>query len=152
MNTLFLFTMGVFMSMNTFVFSQNLDVIRKNYEEAVSNKEVCDKMIDELELNGSTTVHLAYLGAYQTISANHISNPFGKLKAFKKGKMKIEEAIQKENENVEIRYIRLSIQKKAPSFLGYKSNIKEDELFLKTHLPKISSIQLKTKVETILEL
>lgn len=139
------------MSMNTFVFSQNLDVIRKNYEEAVSNKEVCDKMIDELELNGSTTVHLAYLGAYQTISANHISNPFGKLKAFKKGKMKIEEAVKKDKDNVEIRFIRLSIQKNAPGILGYRSNIKEDEFFLKANLHKISSTHLKTQIETILE-
>lgn len=97
-------------------------------------------MIGEFELSKEKSViALAYLGAYQKIWANHVFNPLSKLATFKKGKNNIELAISKEPENVEIRYIRFSVQKNAPSFLGFNNNIKEDRDFLKT---KKTSIQI----------
>lgn len=69
MRTAFLFSMGLFMTINSFGFSPSLDFIRKNYEEAVSDKEVREKLIEKLELFAPTAVHLAYLGAFQTIWA-----------------------------------------------------------------------------------
>jgi len=151
MRAAFFMSFSLILTMGTLGLSQSLSDLRNNYVEAVSNKEVCEKMIGELERNANTSIKLAYLGAFETIWANHVSNPIAKLRTFKKGKMKIEEAVKKDKDNVEIRFIRLSIQKNAPGILGYRSNIKEDELFLKANLHKISSTHLKTQIETILE-
>ena len=57
----------------------------------------------------------------------------------KKGKENIEEAIRKEPNNTELRFIRLSVQKNAPSFLGYKSNVQEDTDFIKKRLREFDS-------------
>lgn len=101
-------------------------------------------MIEELELSKEKSViALAYLGAYQTVWANHIFNPLTKLATFKKGKKNIELAISKEPENIEIRYIRFSVQKNAPSFLGYNSHLKEDRDFLVKNKKKSIQICLK---------
>lgn len=48
---------------------------------------------------------MAYLGGLQTIWANHVFSPISKLNTFKEGKKNIEQAIKKEPENVELRFI-----------------------------------------------
>ena len=109
-------------------------------------------MIEELELSKEKSViALAYLGGYQTIWANHVFNPLSKLATFKKGKNNIELAISKEPENVEIRYIRFSVQKNAPSFLGYNNNLKEDRDFLVKNKKNINSDFVQKNIETLLK-
>ena len=109
-------------------------------------------MIEELELSKEKSViALAYLGAYQTIWSNHVFNPLSKLATFKNGKNNIELAISKEPENVEIRYIRFSVQKNAPSFLGYNSHLKEDKDFLVKNKKNINSDLLQKNIETLLK-
>ncbi len=80
----------------------------------------------------------------------HLS-PISKLNTFKEGKKNIEQAIKKEPENVELRFIRLSVQKNAPSFLGYKSNINEDAKFIKENRHQIRSEILQKNIGTLLK-
>src|SRR5690606_30883120 len=104
----------------------------------------------EKRKNNSAT-HLAYLGALQAILAKHVFNPISKLNTFKEGKKNIEQAIKIEPDNAELRFIRLSIQKNAPSFLGYRSRINEDIEFIKKNRNLISSDILIENIETLLK-
>ena len=132
--------------------NSDLNEVRSSYNKAVLDKKLCKKMIEELELSKEKSViDLAYLGAYQTIWANHVFNPLSKLATFKKGKNNIELAISKEPENVEIRYIRFSVQKNAPSFLGYNNNLKEDRDFLVKNKKNINSDLLQKNIEKLLK-
>lgn len=138
--------------MNVSFKNSDLNEVRTSYNKAVLDKKLCKKMIEELELSKEKSViALAYLGAYQTIWANHVFNPLSKLATFKKGKNNIELAISKEPENVEIRYIRFSVQKNAPSFLGYNSHLKEDRDFLVKNKKNINSDFLQKNIETLLK-
>ncbi|MEG2162816.1 hypothetical protein AB670_03974 [Chryseobacterium sp. MOF25P] len=129
----------------------SLDKVRTNYTKLISDKELCEKMIAELEsAKTNSATHLAYLGGVQTIWANHVFSPISKLNSFKKGKENIEEAIRKEPNNTELRFIRLSVQKNAPSFLGYKSNVQEDTDFIKKRLREFDSEILKKNIELLL--
>lgn len=128
----------------------DLETIRKNYDLAVTDKVICKEMINELSNNMGNNVYLAYLGAFQTIWANHIFNPIAKWNTFKKGKANIEKAVKQDPANVEIRFIRLSIQKNCPGFLGYNDNIKEDKLFLNIHQNSITSSTLMNMVKSLL--
>ncbi len=128
-----------------------LDVVRANYGNAVSDKKLCQQMMAELaQTKNNSATHLAYLGALQTIWARHVLSPVSKLNTFKEGKRNIEQAIQKEPENAELRFIRLSVQKNAPSFLGYKSNVKEDSEFVRKNRRKIASGILQKNIDTLL--
>ncbi len=132
--------------------NSDLNEVRSSYSKAVLDKKLCEKMIEELELSKQkSAIALAYLGAYQTIWANHVFNPLSKLATFKKGKNNIELAISKEPENVEIRYIRFSVQKNAPSFLGYNSHLKEDKDFLVKNKKNINSDFVQKNIETLLK-
>ena len=114
-------------------FQLTLDQVRNNYTKAVNDKQVCELMIKELENSSNNDVSLAYLGAFQTIWANHVINPLSKYNTFVKGKKNIEKAVKSSPNNIEIRFLRYSVQKNAPSFLGYNDNITEDLNYIKKH-------------------
>ena len=144
----FLLTSMLLTSLN----NSDMNEVRTNFNLAVQDKNICKKMMEKLEqYNEKSSVYLAYLGGYQTIWANHVFNPLSKLATFKKGKNNIELAISKEPENVEIRYIRFSVQKNAPSFLGYNSHLKEDKDFLVKNKKNINSDLLQKNIETLLK-
>ncbi|OJV51813.1 MAG: hypothetical protein BGO31_08450 [Bacteroidetes bacterium 43-16] len=124
------------------VLALDLEYVRKSYEQAVKNEKLCSSLIEQLSGQTNNVVYLGYLGAFQTIWANHTSNPLAKLNTFNKGKKHIEQAIKAAPDNVELRFIRLSIQVNCPDFLNYSSNIKEDKKFIKTNLHKIESKSL----------
>ncbi|MGO3183237.1 MAG: hypothetical protein ACTIJ9_10425 [Aequorivita sp.] len=129
--------------------SIDLEYLRLNYENAVGNKELCHALIEALEIKKGEPVYLAYLSGLQTLWANHIINPIVKLGTFKKGRMNLERAVEMAPNNLEIRFIRLSVQKNAPRFLGYYENIETDEEFIKLHQQNISSVSLQRLINKL---
>ena len=128
-----------------------LDEIRGNYASAVANKEICRLMINELSEHQQSHVHLAYLGAFQTIWAKHVFNPLTKLHTFNKGRRNIEKAVSSAPKNVEIIGVRYSVQKHCPRFLGYSDMLEKDRNYLINQLPNIVSAALKKMVEVVLK-
>lgn len=132
-----------------FGFSQNTMELRKNYIAAVENKTVCAQMIKQLENKSNQTLHLAYLGAYQTVWANHVLSPIAKFYTFNKGKQNLDKAIQKDGNNVELRILRFSVQNNAPKFLGYHKNIEEDTRIIKQNKHEIKDPNLLKLIQTL---
>lgn len=129
-----------------------LNELRTNYIKLVSDKKMCEKMILELsKIKNKTALHLCYLGASQTIWAVHIYNPINKLNTFNTGKKNIENAINQEPNNIELRFIRLSVQMNTPAFLGYKFNISEDTDFIEKNKQLINSFALKKNIAYFLK-
>ena len=74
----------------------------------------------------------AYWGASTAAAPECLSNPIEKIKYFRKGKTLLDESVKQQPDHMEIRFLRFATQTKAPSFLGYYGNIKED----KNHIMK----------------
>lgn len=130
----------------------DLETVRLNYEKGIEDEKICNEMIAILEKEkGNSATLLAYLGGYQSMRATHVFNPISKLNTFKEGKKNIEQALVKAPNNVEIRFIRLSVQKKSPPFLGYNNRIQEDSDFIMKNKEKIQSEVLKKQVENLLK-
>lgn len=72
----------------------------------------------------------AYFGASLAAAPACIGSPMEKLKYFRRGKQLLDESVKQQSTNVEIRFLRFATQTKAPSFLGYTSNIDEDKIFI----------------------
>lgn len=106
-------------------------------------------MIDSITTT-KDPVYLAYLGAYQTIWANHVINPISKLSTFNKGKKNIENAFLLDQNNIEIRLIRYSIQNNAPKFLGYSNELIRDKNFIERNYQDVKSIELKELINSVL--
>jgi len=124
--------------------------IRSNYPKALNDKQICNDMITILSKENLNTIEKGYYGAYLVIWANHTWNPIDKLNTFKKGKIELENAIKQDSKNVELRFLRLSIQANVPKILNYDQNIKSDLIFIKEHKDKIQSNQLLKMVNEII--
>jgi hypothetical protein len=68
------------------------------------------------------------------VKAKFGMNPINKMLLFIEGRNELEKLIEKEPNNIELRYIRLAVQKIAPKFLSYRDNINEDRVLLLSHL------------------
>lgn len=128
----------------------DMDYVRNSYGKAVHDKNLCSRMISDLTTHQQNHAYLAYLGAFQAIWANHVFSPVSKYSTFSAGKNNIEKAIKKAPLDPEIRFIRLSVQKNIPAFLGYSNHIDEDTRFLKKHLKEISSPVLLRMIQKLL--
>ncbi|RYD96570.1 MAG: hypothetical protein EOP54_13410 [Sphingobacteriales bacterium] len=124
-------------------FALDPEYVRLSYEQAVKNEKLCKTLIEQLSKESGNVVFLGYLGAFQTIWANHTSSPLSKLNTFNKGKKNIEQALKMAPENIELHFIRLSIQVNSPDFLQYSSHINEDKKFIKSNIHKVNSKSLK---------
>lgn len=96
-----------------------------------------------------------YRGALLMKKAGLIDGPAEKLKTFKEGKELMEEAISKDSNNPEFRFLRLMIQENAPAILGYKDNIEEDRALIIAAFPDLypslkNAIRNYSKESTIL--
>lgn len=105
---------------------------------AVANvNEAANKRLIELTKSAklkTNPIEYAYHGAGLMAMANHVYWPGTKLEYFDKGKVKLEKAINFDLKNVELRFIRYSIQNNAPAMLGYYDDIEADRLFILEHI------------------
>lgn len=128
----------------------DLPELRNLYRSAVKNESKAKELISVTKpfLNNST--YKGYYGAGKIFMAKHYLNPYSKLKTFNEGKEILESAINSDSMNVELRFLRLSIQNNSPTFLGYMKNIEEDKTYLSRCLPSIKDEQLKTIITNYL--
>jgi hypothetical protein len=115
--------------------ASNLLVIRDLYEHAAINEDKAKQLLKLTEnANETNAVLLGYQGAGYMTLANHSMLPTTKLAYFQKGKKILEMALKTAPNNLELHYIRLTIQLNIPSFLGYSNQIKLDKKILLQHI------------------
>lgn len=132
--------------------NKTLSSLRKLYSEAAVKKESFDEFKTLLNKSTDNTAVLnGYRGCSLMIEANYVVNPITKLNYFNKGKEILEKAIQEEKENVELRYLRFTIQSKAPAILGYSGHLKADKEFLLKKVKTLSDATLKNSVISFLK-
>lgn len=112
-----------------------LSEIRKMYP-AASNSESSAKEFEAklaaIALDGDP-IFVAYKGASITMVSKFGKNLNQKIKQFKEGVKWMESAVNRNPNNIEIRFIRLSVQENVPRIAKYRSNINEDAKFLVEH-------------------
>lgn len=144
--------MGKILAIITLFFScslmaQDLSTIRKQYREATESEQGAEKLQELLKnvTENNRPEFLAYKGASIVLLARF--KPITqRMRPIKEGINLIEGAINKSKDNVEIRWIRLTIQENTPKIVGYKKNIEEDMKFIKANLSKSKDPELKNMI------
>lgn len=123
--------------------------LRELYYKAAADKDESEKFYSYLKTNPgvNSNVFTAYSGMSYMIKAKYSWNPYNKLSYFNKGKDKLEEAIEKDPYNPELRFLRFCIQTNAPGFLSYSNNIKEDKAMLLVCYPLLKDNDLKRRIK-----
>ncbi|AFL80417.1 hypothetical protein Aeqsu_0914 [Aequorivita sublithincola DSM 14238] len=129
--------------------AQDLKEIRAQYPKAVESTEITAKFDGEFSNvdSSSKPTLLAYKGAVLTLKAKFAKKKSDKIDFFKEGVSLIESAVKAEPSDIEIRYIRMSVQENSPRFLGYHKNIEEDKEFILKNYPNVSSKELKMVIK-----
>ncbi|MCB2221798.1 MAG: hypothetical protein KQI35_15495 [Bacteroidetes bacterium] len=116
--------------------------VREMYFEGWTDQcgaEELTKTLDE-PFVVNDAVLMAYKGAALTTMANCKKMPTGKLSVFNKGKDWIEKAVVLDPENIEVRFIRFTVQTNVPEFLKYDDRESDKKFILENlTLQKLSA-------------
>ncbi len=119
------------------------------YKEAPNSKEITLQLVKELETIKKTdaAVLVAYKAASLTLLAKNSKGVKSKKAYFKEGVTLLEFIISENPKNIELRFIRLTIQEKTPKFLKYKANISEDKSFIYNQLKNVKNSNLRAYIK-----
>ena len=139
--------MWIFLMM-LLLLNPELSEVRLKYKEAVVSKDSALSLYNELgnvEKTDNKTL-VSYKGALMAITAKYAQEVQQKKELFKKGVRLIEYAVNSEPNNIEIRFVRLSIQQNSPRFLKYNSSIDLDKKFILGQINLIGNTELKAYI------
>lgn len=123
--------------------SSSVSEVRALYKFAAEKEDAAEKLMERTENStGKEPVLLGYKGAAHMLMAKYVGNPFSKMSHFNKGKKIFSSAIEADRQNVELRFLRFSVQSEAPAFLGYRDNLEEDKTMILTGLKDIKDEEL----------
>ena len=128
----------LFISSTALLAHPNLVELRDLFEKASIDEVANNELYKATKSYSLKTfpLYYAYNAAAEMTLANHAAWPTTKLSYFNAGKVRLEEAVQYQPNNVEIRYIRYCVQQGCPFFLGYAANLSEDKKFILANLDK----------------
>jgi hypothetical protein len=133
--------------------AQNVSVetIRNEYYKLNTDSIACAKLYAKLsKQTSSDNLINGYKGAVSASMANHVKSPQEKIKLFSAGKQLIEQSIKTDSANVELRFLRLTIQTNCPKALGYYKQIKADRKYISDHFDSVKSATVKKRMSEYL--
>lgn len=107
--------------------NKEIAVLKVNMVKAVDNANLTNSLFDELNrLNHKSPLILGYIGTLEALKAKHAWNPYNKIKYVSRALVTLQKAIDLDGENMEIRFMRFSIEHFTPSFLGFSKDLNVD--------------------------
>jgi len=125
-----------------------IEVVRSLFYEAAANKTAAARFSKALSVvdNNSSPVLVCYKGVSEMLQAKHMFSPFSKMEKFRKGKSLIEKSIRRDPNDLELRFLRFSIQSNLPGFLGYDEAISIDKVKLLEGYSTIKDTELRNRI------
>lgn len=106
---------------------KEIAVLKNDLVRAVESSKVTDSLYEKLaKLPGKTALVTAYAGTLEALKAKHSWNPYNKIKYVKQALKTMQGAINVDPHNMEIRFMRFSIEHYTPGFLGLSKNLITD--------------------------
>lgn len=137
--------LSIIISIFTSNFTQAYDIkkIREDYITAINSSEKADELYNQLSaIKNPDPLLLAYLGSVQALKAKHAWNPVSKLSYLNQGFKTINHAVAKAPNEIEVRFLRFSLEYYVPSFLGFSKNLAVDKVKIIELLQKQNPIKL----------
>ena len=129
---------------------KDLKEIRTLFNTAHLEKEDCLKLI-QLTENVNEAVIQGYHAAAIMVSSKYLINPFKISNVFNQGKALLEDVISENFAEVEIRFLRYTIQLNTPKFIGYYKSIEGDRDVLVKYILKNKDSELTNHMMVFLE-
>lgn len=124
-----------FVLLVAFTAPSNIAQLRSEYLKAQSSSSAVDKLMS-LTNGQSDALSKAYRGAAWAFKAKHHFNPAKKLDYVKTGLLTLNQAVTIDPKDIEVRFIRFSIEENIPSIVSFTSHLKEDKQFILDNIDK----------------
>lgn len=103
-------------------------IIRKLLITAIESKKTTDSLYTSLAaVKSPSALTSGYMGTLEALKAKHAWNPYYKVKYLNDCEKTFKAAIHRDPHNIEIRFMRFSIEHNVPGFLGYNKNLEADK-------------------------
>ncbi len=114
--------------------NKEITELKTNMVKAVENSKLTDSLFKKLDqLPNKTALITAYTGTLEALKAKHSWNPYNKIKYVSRSLKTMKKAINMDKENMEIRFMRFSIEHFTPSFLGFSKDLDVDRKEIVKH-------------------
>lgn len=127
--------------------------IRHNVGEIFKHDSVSkqfEKRFERVVIEDSQVLR-GYHGAVLMAKGRHAFSPLNKLKYFNRGKDMLEAAIAEDLNNLELRFLRLTIQVNVPAILGYSSDIDKDVQYVEEQLIELEISGQRKRMQAFLD-
>jgi hypothetical protein len=102
-------------------------VIRKHLVTALKSSKTTDSLYKSLDaIKNKSGLVTGYIATLQALKAVHAWNPYLKIKYLNRAEKTYKEAVAADPANIEIRFMRFSVEHNVPGFLGYNKNLTAD--------------------------
>jgi hypothetical protein len=124
-----------------------LDKLRPEYMKALHNFDFAPAVYEKFEaVENPSAKLLAYKGALEAIMTRTTWNVFKKIGFLNKSQETFEEAIALDSNNVEVRFMRLSVEHSIPGYLGYSVHMKKDKKFVVSHISEFNPVKMDPQI------
>ena len=107
---------------------QKNKILRHQVMRAINSSKTTDSLYNILNaMPNKPALITGYTGTLQALKAKHHWNPYYKIKYVKDAEKTLSKAIAADPHNMEIRFLRFSVEYKLPRFLGYSKNMVADK-------------------------
>jgi hypothetical protein len=126
--------------------------VRTMFYNAVNSVDKTNIFLNHLKQSTEKEegIIIGYMGMGHLLLAKNGFNPYNQLKEFYTGRDLLEKAIKTDSKNIELRFLRLTVQLNAPFFLNYSSKIEEDKKIVLENYLKLNDIDLKIRITKFL--
>jgi hypothetical protein len=101
--------------------------IRKQLLVALERRTLTDSLYKSLsDAPNKSALLTCYLGVVEALKAKHAWNPYYKVKYLNDSQKTLQQAVNADPDNMEIRFMRFSIEHNVPGFLGYNKHLVAD--------------------------
>ena len=123
--------------------------IRSLFYGSVESSKNADYFMSYLDKLGDKDLPLVsgYKGMGYMLLAKHGYNPYTRLNNFYKGRELLDKAIVGAPLNMELRFLRMTVQMNAPFFLNYSSKLQEDGDLIRKEYPASSDTDLRQRIK-----
>lgn len=128
---------SVFMFQQVKADDLNIKNVRKALVIAIEDNSTTDSLYKSLtKIKEKSGLVNGFIGAVYAIKAKHSWNPYLKLKYLRDSEKIFKKAVAEDPHNMEIRFMRFSIEHYAPSILGFNKELGADSEEIITQLDK----------------
>ncbi len=121
----------------------NLEHIRSRYQEAVEDRDEAKALWRKLSrYRGNDAAIMAYKAAVRVLMAKFATLPLTKLSYLKEAMSIFRQAVRLDPANIEVRFLRFSIQHNLPAYLNESRDMPEDKATMLAHFEEFDSFQL----------